>query len=1086
MTARSRIHAPSLRPAAGTLLAALTQPAAELDARGRVLAMNDAWRALLPPAPSGTDADWLDALHHDDRAAAHQAVLAGLSSGAAFSIEARLGADPSPVWHLLSVSPTHEDAGTTHWYIIATDIDKYHASVDALRQSEHNLRRIIEHEPACVKIVSPDGVLKEMNPAGLRMIGAASASDVVGQKVTELIHPDDREVFLAAHHRALAGNRSEAAFRLLADDDGGRRVESHSAPLADAEGRIEAVVSVTRDVTERQRQTELRTLGSSVLDEISAGKSLQSILELIASYVDQINPSTIASIVLIEDGRLSHGAAPGLPDEYNALVHGVEIGEGAGTCGTAAARRQPVITTDISTDPNWEGLSHIAARFGLAACWSTPVLGADGQVMATFGIYSTVPRGPQPQEQALIDEVSQYVRIAIERTRQADHLRRSEAHYRSIYDMVPVLIWEEDWAEVILMIEDLERRGITDLAAYFDAHPNELTTVIKAVRPLSVNRTGARMFGANTGEELLAAFEDVVVSAGARRIFLKSLIAWAAGEREMEAESVNFDLQGGALHLLVKVTLPQRGSDETRLVLSEMDITAMRLADERFRIIAQATSDVVLDRELIPNRLWCSDGLLQRFGHDPAQLNSGALAYPDLIHPDDRQNVLSDLAAQLSKPADTWSGRYRLRRADGSYADVRERGTILRDDNGRAFRMISSLTDITEQLRLEEQLRQSQRLDAIGQLTGGVAHDFNNLLTVILGNTEILAESVEDRNLRALAEMCVAAAQRGAELTSRLLAFARKQSLDPRRVDVERLVRGLEGLLRRALGERVDIRLSADHPVWPAMADAPQLESAILNLCLNARDSMPRGGQLTIEMTNFENDGETGETVPDLPPGAYVCLAVSDTGHGMDAETLARAVEPFFTTKEVGKGSGLGLSMVYGFAKQSSGHVSISSEPGQGTTVRLYLPRSAEAPESRVTDEREADAPGGDESILLVEDDDLVRAHVQAQLSALGYRVTSVENGLGAVAALSGESRFDLLFTDVVMPGGMSGMELAERVAALRPDLPVLFTSGYPEDEIGPENTARLGPQILRKPYRRQDLAAHIRRMLDPEGGAAG
>jgi PAS domain S-box-containing protein len=645
--------------------------------------------------------------------------------------------------------------------------------------------------------------------------------------------------------------------------------------------------------------------------------------------------------------------------------------------------------------------------------------------------------------------------------------------------MVPVLIWEEDWCDVIPALQRLQQDGVTDFVAYFDANPEELVRIIKSVRVLGVNQTGARMFGAASGEELLAAFDELVASPGALRVFKKSLAAWAAGEREMEAESVNFDLYGRALHLLVKVALPDPDSGDTRVVLSEMDMTALRLADERFRIIAQATSDVVLDRDLISGSAWCSDGLFERFGHAPSVINEDVNAIFGLIHPDDRAAVETSLKHALEGSVERWKAQFRVRRADGSYAEVRERSIILRDDADRALRIIGSLVDLTEQTRLEDELRQSQRLDAIGQLTGGVAHDFNNLLTVILGNAEILSEAIKDERLRGLAEMCSAAALRGAELTSRLLAFARKQPLDPKRVDLNALILGLEGLLRRALGEQVDIELALSGSVGAAIADATQLESAVLNLCLNARDAMAQGGQLRIKTGNVDVSTDGTELTTGLVPGPYVVISVRDTGIGMDAATLARAVEPFFTTKEVGKGSGLGLSMVYGFAKQSRGHVEIISSPGAGTTVRLSLPRCQDESPSEEIQDPETPAPAGTETILLVEDDELVRAHVEAQLRSLGYAVVSVTTGTEALAALVEGHGFDLLFTDVVMPGGMSGLELAQHARGLCPDLPILFTSGYSEDHIGRHRSLHPGKELLRKPYRRQDLALAIRAVLD-------
>jgi signal transduction histidine kinase/ActR/RegA family two-component response regulator len=385
----------------------------------------------------------------------------------------------------------------------------------------------------------------------------------------------------------------------------------------------------------------------------------------------------------------------------------------------------------------------------------------------------------------------------------------------------------------------------------------------------------------------------------------------------------------------------------------------------------------------------------------------------------------------------------------------------------------------------ERKLAQAQKMESIGHLTGGVAHDFNNLLQVILGNNDMLVEELADRpQLRAMAEMSRAAAERGAELTHRLLSFARKQPLDPKATDLNRLVVEMDALLRRTLGAQVEV-VSVLGGSWAGLLDAPQMESAILNLCLNARDAMPNGGRVTLETANAELDESYRADNAELVPGDYVMVAVSDSGCGMDHETLARACEPFFTTKDVGQGSGLGLSMVYGFVQQSKGHLKIDSAPGAGTTVTLYLPRATtETADAAVADDA-AELPGGTEKILLVEDDDMVREHVARQLRGLGYRVVSVVNAVDAVNALRQFPDIDLLFTDIVMPGGMNGRELAEQALRARPGLRVLFTSGYTENAWAERDYRDGGAPLLQKPYRRRDLAQKLRAILAPRAVAA-
>jgi len=389
--------------------------------------------------------------------------------------------------------------------------------------------------------------------------------------------------------------------------------------------------------------------------------------------------------------------------------------------------------------------------------------------------------------------------------------------------------------------------------------------------------------------------------------------------------------------------------------------------------------------------------------------------------------------------------------------------------------------DVSQRHKLEEQLRQSQRLEAVGQLTGGMAHDFNNLLTVIIGNGEVLREALApDSTLKPLVDMVVTAAERGAALTHSLLAFARRQPLEPQQVDVNRLVSGLDGLLRRTLGADIDIEWVRAPGLWPALVDPAQLESALLNLALNARDAMPGGGSLTIETANIRISDDYARQHQELKPGQYVQVAVSDTGQGIPRDQLARVFEPFYTTKDLGKGTGLGLSMVFGFVKQSGGQINIYSEPGEGTTVKLYLPRATDTASSLVEPQTPA-AKGNRQgaTILLVEDDDLVRQFAATQLRAEGYTVLEAASGPAALALMESRPGVDLLFTDVVMPGGMSGRDLAEQLAASRPELKVLYTSGYTENAIVHHGRLDQGTCLLGKPYRRAELLTKVRELLD-------
>jgi signal transduction histidine kinase len=414
-----------------------------------------------------------------------------------------------------------------------------------------------------------------------------------------------------------------------------------------------------------------------------------------------------------------------------------------------------------------------------------------------------------------------------------------------------------------------------------------------------------------------------------------------------------------------------------------------------------------------------------------------------------------------------------------SSAQLRQAYVALEEEGKQRRGAETLLQRFRETEATETQIRQAQKMEAVGQLTGGIAHDFNNILTVITGTIEILADAVADRpELAGIAKMIDEAASRGAALTQHLLAFARKQPLQPTSVDINALIVDTVQLLKPAIGELVTIDFQPGEHIYPALVDPNQLATAILNLALNARDAMPDGGELRIESSNIELQANAIKTFDGPAAGKYVMISFTDTGHGIAAADLNKVFEPFYTTKDVGKGTGLGLSMVYGFVKQSNGHITIQSEKGFGTTVLICLP-PAEATATRAANiDLAGSVRQAQETILVVEDDPLVRTYVLAQIKSLGYRTLSASNGPEALNVLRGPEPIDLLFTDVIMPGSINGRQLSIEALKLRPALKVLFTSGYTENAIDHDGRLDQGVQLLRKPYRRSDLAHMLRTAL--------
>ncbi|MGC1885560.1 MAG: ATP-binding protein, partial [Stellaceae bacterium] len=405
------------------------------------------------------------------------------------------------------------------------------------------------------------------------------------------------------------------------------------------------------------------------------------------------------------------------------------------------------------------------------------------------------------------------------------------------------------------------------------------------------------------------------------------------------------------------------------------------------------------------------------------------------------------------------------------------------DEEGRAAGFAKVTRDLTERRTIEEQLRQVQKMEAIGQLTGGIAHDFNNLLTVISGNIETVQRRMSrtDPGLYRNLEAAARAVERASTLTHRLLAYSRRQPLEPRSVESNRLIMGMSDLLGRTIGANITIETVLAAGLWQVSADANQVENAILNLAVNARDAMPDGGKLTLETANTYLDEAYAKINAEVIPGQYVMVAVSDTGIGMTPEVVEKAFEPFFTTKGLGEGTGLGLSQVYGFIKQSGGHIKIYSELGEGTTVRFYLPRLHERPPVVQEDALVVQPPplGGQETILVVEDNDEVRAYTTDILRELGYEVFEATEGDTALSLIASEPRIKLLFTDVGLPGPFNGRQIADEARKLRSDLKILFTTGYAQNAIIHQGRLDPGVQLIVKPFNFAGLAAKIRQIFD-------
>jgi PAS domain S-box-containing protein len=508
-------------------------------------------------------------------------------------------------------------------------------------------------------------------------------------------------------------------------------------------------------------------------------------------------------------------------------------------------------------------------------------------------------------------------------------------------------------------------------------------------------------------------------------------------------------------------------------------------SQEHLQIVARATNDAVRDWDVRSGSLFWPQGLESLLGYCQSSASEQIGFWQEQIHPEDRARAAASIADALAGTSEHWSGEYRLRRADGSYLQLLERALILRDSQGKAVRFVGSLMDVTARKQLHDQLCHSQKMEAFGQLAGGVAHDFNNFLTTILGYCDlVLAETGRKSTVASHVAEIRGAAGRASVLTGQLLAFSRRQALEPRVVEVNSLIANLEGSLLRLIGEniRVVCQLHDEKQSAHIKVDAGQLTQLILNLAVNARDAMPNGGQLMLEtsIVDISRETESACASEGFTPGQYVLISVADTGIGMSDEVKAHLFEPFFTTKEEGRGSGLGLATSYGIVRQSGGHITVESESGKGTTVNVYLPKVPPPPAPSYKKPSAKKLPRGTETILVLEDDISVR-HISVRvLRGLGYQVIEAANGDDAQRLISESAgrKVHLLLTDMVMPQ-MSGRRFADWLRSASPHIKVVFISGYLEESLHPGDRRDPGMFFLPKPFDPEQLAAKVREALD-------
>jgi PAS domain S-box-containing protein len=1069
---------------------------------------NQRWYDYTGVPEGSTDGEgWNDMFHPEDRERAWAIWRRCLETGEPYHIEYRLRHRSGVYRWVLGRAQAMRDAdgAIIRWYGTCTDIHDFKTAEQALRESEEFNRRILASSNDCIKVLSLDAKLESMSPGGLEVMEIDDFGAVKGAYWPDLWGESERHLVKAAIDDALAGRTGR--FEGFCHTGRGtlKRWDVIVSSIDGEDGAPEKLLSISRDITTQYRANEairesearFRAMADSAPSpvwvtnatgiefvnkafEALAGKPAEDLTG--EAWIAMIDPEDLPDVLRRQKEAWAQCADYG----YDARFR---VADGAKrwlkvSCRTRFDGQGALIgyvgmAVDI-TDAKRAELrlreSEERLRVALAAgqlgdwYWDirTDLINFSAQAAALFGVdegpvisWTDMRKLIDPADApAAFAEVDAAVRehrdyaIEFRMRRGKGRLVWISAVGRPVYDA------EGEPTGVIGVVQDISARKRTEEKLEEDKRTLETLNRISASLAPELDLQRVVQMVTDAGVELsgaqFGAFFYNVTDAGGESYMLYAISGVDRGEFDKFPMPRN-----------TAIFAPTFGGEGA--VRSD-DITK----DPRY---GHTGPHHGMPKGHLPVASYLAVPVTSRSGEVIGGLFFG---HEESARFSERhEQLLVGIAGQAAVAIDN------ARLFEGATRELAERKraeeALLELNQSLESRIADA---IAEREQAEAALRQAQKMEAVGQLTGGIAHDFNNLLTIITGNIDAarrhVGEEGSPRVQRALASAAVGA-DRAATLTQRLLAFSRRQPLNPRQIDPNKLIANMGDLLHRTLGETVEVETVLAAGLWRVEADPNQLENAILNLAVNARDAMPGGGKMTIETTNMHLDRDYAERNAGALAGQYVAICVSDTGSGMDSETLARAFEPFFTTKEVGKGTGLGLSQVYGFVKQSGGHLKIYSEVGQGTTVRIYLPRLLA---EEVVEEERAEPPvpegGREETILVCEDDDDVRAYTVEVLRELGYRVLEAHDGPSALRLLERqEGRVDMLFTDVVLPSGMTGAVVAQEVRKLRPDIKVLFTTGYARNAIVHHGRLDPGVELITKPFAYADLAARIRDMLD-------
>ncbi|MBX3478382.1 MAG: PAS domain S-box protein [Brevundimonas sp.] len=1045
------------------------------DTAGACIHLNKAQREFWGVGDQG-EFDFSTTLHPDDRDRVVAQSIAATQAAAALVTEARYR-HASGDWRVLrtEAQPRFAPDGAFLGLIgVNTDVTQARAAEAALRESESRFRLMADRAPSPVWLTGVKGDVEFANTALAEFYGVP-ATRILGHGWKQSLHPDDLDAVNAVQARARPQHQPydfEARFRRA--DGAWRWMRVAVKPRQDTDGRFLGYVGMSFDVTDTR----------DALDALAVqGRRQAFLLSLNDRIRDLSDPEEVMVTVEEQLGaelgvqRVGYGEVDqdqGIVANSRDWTSGVASAQGRFSLHAFGAqlledlaKGRTVAIADIGADPRTVPVAQAFKAIETRAIIRAPLI-RGGRLRAFLYVHAAAPRQWTAAEIRLVEEVAARTWAEVERARAELAVRESEQRFRAVADTAPVLIW---------------------------------VTGPDRVREF-VNQAYVAYNGGTYEEARLADWRAVIHPDDQDRVLSESLAGEATREPfSMEARYLRHD---GEYRWLKSFSRPRLGPGDQVLgfVGVAFDVTEMREAEHR---IAESEARFRTVADSAPAIIWMSDELFRIvFGNRRYKSFFGvrsdqrlSAAWRRLIHPRDLSRF-ERAFSKAHKVRDRFEAVVRVNHPTQGERWLRTEGVPRYDAAGLFRGYVGATIDVTDAKRAEDDLKRinelleervgealaekakaeadlmhAQRLEAVGRLTGGVAHDFNNLLTVVIGALDMILRSPDDAARRKkLGEAALAAARRGERLTHQLLAFSRRQALRPEIIDLNGLIREGEPLLRRAVGEAVEFRLKLRRGGARVNVDPAQFEAALLNLIVNARDALADGGRITVQSLNCEI-GEQEAT--DIPAGDYVCVTVTDNGDGIPPEIIDRVFDPFFTTKSVGKGTGLGLSQVYGFARQSGGGVQITSTPGEGTEIRLFLPRlknvrpgRAAAPRAEATSARIV----AGRRILLVEDDPAVGAVAVDMLKSMGLEVTAAETAPQALDLLE-QGAFDMMLTDIVMPGGMSGVELARRASERYPAMRIVLTSGYAGDDV--DETLKDAPwPFLAKPY----SADQLRRLL--------